>query len=198
MKKLICLLSFTLLFFQSFPCYATSDDSINLSIGPDTTSFCHQYKIDFAIAENSTLGAMASYNCVNRPDFPTNGNMTMNSQVTNTFNRLLFPWRYSPHGAFHDGYFLETMAGMENGVYKSAAGSSSNVTFFDIGMFLGYQWFWSNGFNISAQIGVAHLMQFSQSKNIVPTESASAADFLNSQSGPDTHLASGVVLGWAF
>ena len=122
----------------------------------------------------------------------------MNSQVTNKFNRILIPWRYSPHSAFNKGYFVEALVGVEKSKLESAAGSGANVSFIDTGVWLGYQWFWHNGLNISAVIGAAHLARISLEKSISPTESSDVRDYLNQQTSSNTHLASGVFFGWAF
>lgn len=124
--------------------------------------------------------------------------MEINNQVTNIFNRILIPWRYSPYGAFNNGYFVEALVGVEKSEYKSVAGSSANVSFIDTGVWLGYQWFWHNGLNISAVAGVAHLTTISLDKSISPTESSDVSDYLDQQTSTNTHMAGGVFFGWAF
>jgi len=101
--------------------------------------------------------------------------MKMNSQVTNKFNRILIPWRYSPHGVFNNGLFAEALIGVEKSELKTAAGSSADVTFIDTGVWLGYQWVWNDGLNISTAVGLAHLSRSSLDKSISPTESSNVA-----------------------
>lgn len=198
MKIFPCyLLVSSILLFQTSLCDANSGNSINFSVAPDPITHCHQYRVDVAITKNGTLGVMPA-NCINRPDRPTNGSMEMNSEVTNTFNRILFPWRYSPHGAFKDSYFIEAMVGLENSEFKSAAGSSAKVSFIDATFALGYQWVWHNGLNVSAFIGLAHLIQRNLDINISPTESIAVSDYLDQQTSTNTHQSGGVFLGWAF
>lgn len=124
--------------------------------------------------------------------------MKMNSQVTNKFNRILIPWRYSPHGVFSNGFFVEALVGVEKSELKSAAGSSANVTFIDTGVWLGYQWIWHSGLNISTVVGLAHLSQSGVDKNISPTESSDVRNYLDRQTSSNTHMAGGAFLGWAF
>lgn len=197
MKIFKYLLVSSFLLFQTSLCFA--QDTINFSVVPDPTTHCHQYIVDVAITKNSTLGVMPSYNCTDRPHRPNNdGSMVMNSQVTNKFNRILIPWRYSPHGAFNNGYFVEALVGVEKSEFKTVVGSSANVSFIDTGVLLGYQWFWHNGLNISAVAGVAHLTNISLEKNISPTESSNVSDYLDQQTSTNTHMAGGVSFGWSF
>jgi len=184
------------LVFQMSFCFAKN--TVNFSVAPDLSTYCHQYRIDAVITGNSTLGVMPSYRCTDRPDRPSNGTMVINSQVTNTFNRLLVPWRYSPHGAFNNGYFLEAFAGVENSEFRTGAGSTADVKFFDTGVWLGYQWFWRNGLNISAVIGGSHLARVSLDRNISPSENSSVSDYLDEQISTNTHVAGGVFFGWVF
>ncbi len=122
----------------------------------------------------------------------------MNSQVMNKFDRILIPWRYFPHGAFNNGYFMEAYMGMEKSELKSVEGSSANVTFIDTGVWLGYQWIWHTGLNIAAVAGINHLTQHRIDKNISSTESSNVSDYLNQQTSTNTHVGGGVFLGWAF
>lgn len=187
------LLVSSVLFFQTSLCFAK--DSINFSVAPDPITYCHQYRVDVSITKNSTLGVMPTSNCTDRPSRPTNGSMVINSQVTNTFNRIIIPWRYSPHGAFIDGFIVEAIVGLEKSEFKSASGSSANVSFIDTGVWLGYQWFWRNGFNISAVIGGAHLTRISLDKNISPSESSNVSDYLDEQTSTNSHQTGGVFFG---
>ncbi len=177
---------------------ASSVNSINVSIAPDIATGCHQMRADVRIIENLTLGIMPSYECENRPDRPIDGSMKMQSGVSNTFNRVLFPWRYSPRGAMTDGYFLELFIGGERGAYSSVSGSSTTVNFIDVGTWIGYQWVWGSGINLSAAAGFAHLMLYSRNNSRVSTESHDVNDYLDQQTRTNTHLASGFFLGWAF
>jgi hypothetical protein len=179
------------LLFHTSLCLA--QESINLYVGPDFKSHCNQYGIDFSITKNSTIGILPAYNCA---DVNTYG--SLNDQVTSTFNRILIPWRYSPHGAFKNGYFVLALLGMEKNDFESVAGSSVNVSFIDTGVLFGYQWFWRNGFNISGSIGVAHLMRNSLDQSISPTESNSVSDYLDKQTSTNNHVGGGVFLGWVF
>ena len=108
------------LLFQTTLCFA--EDSVNLSVAPDPTTGCHQFRVDTALSENSTLGIMPAH-CTDRPSRPSRfigGDMKMNSQVTNKFNRILVPWRYSPHGVFNNGFFAEALIGVEKSELKTA------------------------------------------------------------------------------
>jgi len=197
MKIFKYLLVPSFLLFQMSLSFA--QDSINFSVGPDPITHCHQYRVDVAITKNSTLGVMPSYNCTDRPNRPNNdGSMVINSQVTNKFNRIIIPWRYSPNGAFINGLIVEAIVGVEKSEFKSASGSNANVSFIDTGVWLGYQWFWHNGLNITAVAGVAHLSRISLDKSISPTESSNVSDYLDQQTSTNTHAAGGVFFGWVF
>lgn len=198
MKIFTYLLVSSFLLFQPSLCLASQEYSINFSVAPDLTTHCHQYDVDVAISENSTLGVMPSYKCKDRPDRPSNGSMRINSQVTNTFSRVLIPWRYAPCGTLNSGYLVMAIVGVENSEFNSDAGSSAKVSFIDTGVWFGYQWFWPNGFNISAVGGLAHLMRNSLDKNISPTENSSVSDYLDKQTSTNTHGGGGVLFGWAF
>lgn len=177
-------------------CFAKG--SINFSVAPDPVTYCHQYRVDVSITKDSTLGVMPSFNCTDRPSRPINGSMVINSQVTNTFNRIIIPWRYAPHGAFIDGFIVEAIIGLEKSELKSASGSSANVSFFDTGVWLGYQWFWRKGFNISAVIGGANLTRISLDKSISPAEGSNVSDYLDEETSSNTHQTAGVFFGWIF
>ncbi len=181
------------LFFQVSLCFASSEKSLNFSFLPDPKTRCHQYVVDIAITDNSTLGIMPSYNCSDRPTYGT-----INKQVTSTFNRLLIPWRYSPGGVLKKGYFVVTLLGVEKNEFKTTLGSGVNVSFIDTGVLLGYQWFWQNGFNISGLLGIAHLIRYKRDKDISPTESSNVSEYLNRQTRTNTHIGGGIQFGWAF
>jgi hypothetical protein len=198
MSKSGCFMAALFIFFQSSLCVAEGGAQANISIAPDLSTQCHQFRADYALAERSTLGLMLAYDCANRPNRPINGNMDMSSGVSNTFNRVLVPWRYAPRGVLRDGYFVDAMVGVERAEYTTTAGSTANVHFFDVALGLGYQWFWHNGLNVSVFAGVAHLMRQSGGTNISGTESAVASDYLKQQTSTNSHLASGVYMGWSF
>lgn len=187
-----------LMVFQSSQSFAGDGSFANISIAPDPTTRCHQFKADYAISERSTLGMTVAYDCSNRPSRPVNGSMEMNSDVSNTFNRILVPWRYAPQGVSRDGFLVDAMVGMERAEYGTSAGSSANVRFFDVAVGLGYQWFWQSGLNASVFAGAAHLMRQSGETNISATEVATTSDYLSQQTRTNSHLASGAYLGWSF
>ncbi|MDP1532352.1 MAG: hypothetical protein Q8L92_02100 [Rubrivivax sp.] len=198
MKKLRYVTAALFLLFQSSQCVARDGSFANISVAPDPSTGCHQYRADYAVAERSTLGLMLAYDCANRPSRPLNGSMDMSNGVSNTFNRVLVPWRYAPRGALRDGYFVDAMVGLERAEYRTTAGSTANVHFFDVALGLGYQWFWHNGLNVSVFAGAAHLMRQSGGTNISATESAGASDYLKQQTSSNSHLASGAYVGWSF
>jgi hypothetical protein len=185
------LLAFVLLMVQTPLCL--SKDVLNVVLLPDPFK-CHQLGVDFAITENSTLGIIGAKEC--KSDRPTYG--SSNSNVDNTFSRILIPWRYSTEGAFNDGYFMQAVFGAEKSEFRSDAGSTADVTFADIGFYGGYQWFWSNGFNVSALVGVAFLAKRSLDKNIVPSESGDVVEFLDKNTRTNAHPGIGIILGWSF
>lgn len=125
-------------------CFESSEKSLNFSFLPDPKTRCHQYAVDTAITDNSTLGIMPSYNCSDRP---TDG--TINKQVTSMLNRRVIPWRHFPGGVLKNDYFAAVLVGVEKNEVKTTVGSDVNVSFIDTGVVLGYQWLWQNGFNIS-------------------------------------------------
>lgn len=186
------LIGFAAVFLNALCFAADTGNSINAFILPDPVTHCQQLGVEVAMSRNITLGIMPA-DCNNRPTFGR-----MESQVTNTFRRVLFPLKYYPQGAFTDGYFFQAVVGVEESKFRTASGSSANVRFVDTGFHVGYQWFWQNGFNVSAVIGIAHLEQSSLSKSIAVTESASISDYLDQQTRTNTHTGIGVSLGWAF
>ncbi len=198
MKILKYLLVTVVLLFQTTFCFA--QDIINFSVAPDLTTHCNQFRADVAITKVITLGVMPAIDCANRQDRPdsVSGSMVMNSLVTNKFNRILIPMRYSPYGSLRNGFFVEALVGAESSEYSSVAGSTANVTFIDTAAWLGYQWFWQNGLNFSAVIGRAHLIRNSLDKSISASESSTVSDYLDQQTSTNTHTASGMFFGWAF
>jgi len=191
MKIFNYLLVTLFIIFQTPKCFA--QDSVNLYVGPDPKSHCHQFGAEVGITKNSTLGVIPAYNC---SDVNTYG--PINNQVNSTFNRILIPFRYSPNGIFKNGYFIMALLGMEKNEFKSVAGSSANVSFIDTGILFGYQWFWRNGFNISGSIGVVHLMRNSLDQTISSTESNDVSEYLDQQTSTNTHVGGGMFLGWVF
>lgn len=185
----------SLLLLQTSLCFAGSENVINFSILPDPIAHCHQYWVDFAVTENSTLGVIGAPECISdRPTF-YGSNFT---SFTNRFNRVMAVWKYAPHGAFEDGSFLMASVGKERDELKTAAGSAANVSFIVSGVHVGHQWFWRNGLNVTATLGIAHLERNSLDKNVSVTESVDGIDFLDKQTSSNTHLGVGLFFGWAF
>ena len=192
MKKFLYLLSFLYLVCQSSLCF--SKESLNVTLVPDFFNCHHHFGFDLAINENNTLGIMGTDKCTS--DRPTYGDS--NNKVDNTFNRIFIPWRYSLKGAFRDGYFVQTMVGVEKSRFKSEAGSRADVTFIDLTFHGGYQWFWDSGFNVSALAGVAILRRNSLTKNIASNENVDVIKFLDKNTKSNEHIGVGVIFGWAF
>ena len=192
MSKLFYLFSFLYLVFQSSLCF--SKESFNVTLIPDLFNCHHHFGLEFAISENNTLGIIGTDKCTS--DRPTYGDS--NNKVDNTFNRIFIPWRYSFNGVFRDGYFIQTMIGMEKSRFKSEAGSRADVTFHDLTFHGGYQWFWDSGINVSALAGVAILKRSSLTKNIVPDETDDVVKFLDKNTKSNEHIGVGVIFGWAF
>jgi hypothetical protein len=92
----------------------------------------------------------------------------------------------------------ERLAGVENDKFKSVSGSRAEVTFVNLGLLAGYQWFWRNGFNISAMVGGALLIENSSVKNISANEKSDVTEYLNKNTKTNNHVAAGIVFGWAF
>jgi hypothetical protein len=179
-----------LMLFQASRCLAA--DSVNLVFLPDPFA-CHQLGLDARVTERSTLGVLGRSGC--HSDRPTYGQP--NDAVTNTFGRLLVPWRYSRRGVFRDGFFLQAAVGMEKHEFRSERGSSADVTFADVAFHAGYQWFWSNGVNISILGGAAFLIEQSSTSDISGNERADVVDYLDKNTETNLHGAAGAVFGWA-
>ncbi len=192
MKSFVRLLFCFYLMLQTSLCF--SEDSINLIVIPDLNNCHHHFGFELPILENSTLGLLGSIKC--KSDRPTYGDS--NSKVNTAFSRIFIPWRYSFHGAFNDGYFIQTMVGVENSEFTSEAGSSADVTFIDLTLHGGYQWFWGNGFNVSALAGVAYLKEINLDKNITQNESSDVTEFLDKNTKSNVHIGIGVIFGWLF
>lgn len=188
MKKLI-FMSFLLLYSG----LSFAKDTINLVLLPDPYN-CHQIGVDAAITENSTLGLIGRSGC--KSDRPTYG--SPNNDVRNTFSRILIPWRYSLNGAFKDGFFFQSLAGLEKSNFKSDLGSSAKVTFYNIAAQVGYQWFWDIGFNVSVLAGPTFLIEKESSKNVAQNEQEDVVKFLDNNTKSNIHGGAGVIVGWNF
>lgn len=186
---------FSLLFLPTSLCFARSDNVINFSVLPDPIAHCHQYWVDFAVTENSSLGVVGAPECISdRPTF-YGSNFT---SFTNRFNRVMIPFKYAPHGAFKNGYFLMASVGEERDEFKTAAGSTANVSFIVSSVHAGYQWIWRNGLNITTTLGIAHLERNTLDKSVSVTEGADGIAFLDKQTSTNTHVGVGLFFGWAF
>jgi len=179
------------LLVQAGLCY--SSESINLILLPDLSS-CHQVGGEIGINENSSLGILGRAGC--ESNRATYGNE--NDDVENKFSRILVPWRYSFNGVFKDGYFIQALSGVEKSEFKSTLGSTADVTFATLAVHGGYQWFWSNGFNISLMAGVAYLHEVSSSNRIVSGEEGNVTDFLDKNTKTNIHGGAGFFIGWLF
>lgn len=186
---------FSLLLLPTSLCFARSGELIDIQVFPDPLTHCHQYFVDVALSKNSALEVNGAPECISdRPTFYGSPSVTF----TNKFNRAMLAWKYAPQGLFKDGYFVDPQIGVETDEFKTAAGSSANVRFIIIGVHLGYQWFWSNGFNMSAGLGLGHLMRDSLEQSISATESSNGVDFLDQQTRTNTHPGVLWYMGWAF
>jgi len=176
---------------QSGKCFA--GEKFNFVFLPDPFG-CHQAGIETGISGNSTLGVLGRVNCGS--DRPTYG--SANSNVENTFSRILVPWKYSINGVFEDGLFVQALAGLERSKFKSQAGSTADVTFTNLAAHVGYQWYWKNGFNVSVMGGVAYLNKNNSDKNILTGEDKNVISFLNENTKTNIHGGAGIVVGWLF
>ena len=190
MRKL--LFSFLCLMIHSSLC--VSKESFNITLIPDVLYCHHHFGVEYAINDNNTLGIIGTGKCTS--ERPTYGDS--NSQVDNTFNRIFIPWRYSFEKVFRDGYFIQTMIGIEKSRFKSEAGSIADVKFYDFTFHSGYQWFWDSGFNISALAGVAILKRRSLTKDISSNENNEVVRFLDKNTKSNEHIGVGIIFGWAF
>ncbi len=183
-----------LLWVCSDPCL--SAEWINVILLPDSFNAfdCHQPGVEFKVAEKSSVGILGRFDC--DTDRSTYG--STNESVSNTFSRVLIPWRYSRKGAFQDGTLIQALVGVEKSKFRSALGSKADVTFVDFGLHYGYQWFWSSGFNVSAMAGVAYLVETSSSQEIAQNETSDVIDYLEKNTETNIHGGIGVILGWVF
>lgn len=175
---------------------AQSASAFNIILLPDLTkSFkCHQPGVEFPIADTQSLAVLGVINC--NSDRSTYGDT--NDNVTNSFSRLLVPWRYAWNGVFKDGQLIQFLIGVETSEFSSSLGSEAEVTFMDFGLYYGYQWFWQNGFNLSLLGGLAYLVKTSSSKNIAPGETNDVIDFLDKNTKTNVHGGAGIIFGWKF
>jgi hypothetical protein len=183
---------FIILVLQSSLCF--SQYAANIIVVPDPMYSAHQFGVETAVTMKSKLGILAAYK--RDSDRPTYGDS--NDSVSNTFSRILLPWRYSKNGAWENGFFVTGLAGVENDKFKSVSGSRAEVTFINLGVLAGYQWFWRNGFNISAMLGGALLIENSSTKDISANEKSAVSEYLNKNTKTNSHVAGGVMFGWAF
>lgn len=182
------------LLFQSGLCLA--DASFNIIVLPDSiNSFdCHQVGVEFKVAQNHSVGMLGRFDCeTNRSTYGDT-----HDDVTNTFSRILIPWRYSKNGVFKDGIIIQALVGVEKSEFRSKLGSKADVTFVDFGIHYGYQWFWENGFNISALAGVAYLVETSSEKSIVQNENSDVINWLDKNTKTNIHGGAGIMIGWKF
>ncbi len=170
-----------------------SADLVNIILLPEPFK-CHQPGLEIKITEKSVVGALGRLQCHSRR--PTYG--AANKNVSNNFSRLLVPWRYAWKGAFRDGAFAQALIGVEKNVFRSEAGSKAEVTFLDLGLHYGYQWFWRSGFNISVLAGLAVLVKMDSDKSLVQEEKASVRRFLNKNTRTNLHVGAGILFGWKF
>jgi len=188
-KSLNLIISTLIIIFQINICYSKD---YNLVLLPE--AYCHQAGIETRITKNSTLGIIGRANCVSeRPTYESK-----NDDVENAFSRVLLPWKYSFNGSFSKGAFVQGMAGLEKSKFKSISGSSADVTFVNLSMHGGYQWFWRSGFNLSLLGGVAYLQEVSSSKQIVGSERSEVTDFIDKNIKTNVHGGAGVTVGWMF
>lgn len=185
---------FVLLFFLFiYAGMCQSSGSVNVILLPDPYN-CHQVGFEFQSNEKNTLGLLGRLGCnSNRPTYGSK-----NDDVDNKFSRILVPWRYSFKGGFKNGFFVQTLAGFEQSEFKSTLGSAAKVSFLNIGINAGYQWFWKSGFNVSVLGGRAFLQKINSDKSILSGESQSVSDFLDKNTKTNNHGSYGVIVGWLF
>ncbi len=93
------------------------------------------------------------------------------------------------------GYFVQALAGLEKSEFKSKLGFTADVTFVNLAIHAGYQWYWQNGFNLSLMAGVVYL---NVNRNIMTNESVAVADFLGENTESNFHGGASVIVGWLF
>lgn len=191
MKNFTAPLLACVLFMQMSVSHA--DKAINMIVLPDLFS-CHQIGGEIPMTSKTTVGVLARTGChTKRPAYGKS-----NTDVRNTFNRVLIPLRYAKEGVFQDSVFIQTLIGAESHHFRSTLGSRSRVVFAELALHAGYQWFWSSGFNISVLAGVAVLIKNHSKNDVVDTETESVKAFLNKNTATNTHGGAGVIFGWKF
>ena len=189
MKKLITLL-WTLALLTKIG--ASHAGEYNLILLPEP--YCSQAGLEKKMGEKITLGVLARFSCDSpRPTYGSN-----NDDVDNQFSRVLIPLRYAFSGVFTTGPIVQGMLGIENSKFTSRSDSKVEITFLDFSILDGYQWFFTNGINLAALAGIAHLQELSSDRKIAAAETTPVADFLDKNAKTNTHFGVGVVLGWAF
>jgi hypothetical protein len=189
MKYLLMFLCGTLSIIQTEIAFA---GEYNLVLLP--SPYCTHAGFETRIGDKYSLGVLGRPSCDS--ERPTYG--SPNAEVRSNFSRVLIPLRYSFKGAFTTGLFVQGMVGSETSEFRSTLGSTANVTFLDLGVYVGYQWFAKSGVNVSVIGGIAYLQQLNASKSISGGESASVTDFLNKNIDSNTHGGAGVIIGWKF
>jgi len=167
-------------------------EEYNLVLLPEP--YCTQAGIEKKVSDKHTLGVIGRFNC--NSERPTYG--SKNDDVENKFSRILVPLKHSFNGAFNQGAFIQGMIGIEDSEFKSNLGSNADVTYLNLSVHGGYQWYFRNGFNISVLGGVAHLQEISSSRQIAGSETLSVTDFINKNTETNTHVGAGVIVGWLF
>jgi hypothetical protein len=167
-------------------------EEYNLVLLPEP--YCTQAGIEKKVSDKHTLGVIGRFNC--NSERPTYG--SKNDDVENKFSRVLVPLKHSFNGAFNQGAFIQGMIGVEDSEFKSNLGSNADVTYLNLSVHGGYQWYFRNGFNISVLGGVAHLQEINSSRQIAGSETLSVTDFINKNTETNTHVGAGVIVGWLF
>jgi hypothetical protein len=191
MNNLVKLIITSFLWFQSNLCLSV--ESANLFVLPDPFE-CHQLGVETGITTNNSLGVLGTIGC--ESDRPAYGNA--NDDVRNTFSRVVLPWRYSKDGVFKDGFIGQAWVGVEKHDFESELHSQAEVTFANLAVHFGYQWFWDSGFNISVLGGGAVLAKISGNEDIVPAERSDVVSFLDKNTKTNVHGAAGFLVGWKF
>ncbi len=187
-------LHLSIAFLLLYPSLSLSQPSTNFILIPDLQFNVHQLGIERALSNRTKAGLLVAYR--SDSDRPTYGDS--NENVKNDFQRILFPWIYSKNGSWTDGYVLTGMVGLENSKFKSAVGSHAEVTFLDLVLLGGYQWYWDNGLNVSALAGGALLVKSNSNEDISSGETIAIVDYLHDNIKTNIHPALGIILGWSF
>lgn len=190
--KNTCLYLLTLTLVQPSWCFA--ENSINFTFIPSPEYSTHQYGIEIGMTGYSRVGILAADRRDSRR--PTYGDD--HDQVRNDFHRVLSVWSFTHKGAWQNSFVLTAVAGVENDNFKSTQGSRAEVDFLALGVLAGYQWFWSNGFNMTTIIGRALLIAKNVKKDYVNDEDQDVVAYLNKNTETNNHTGIGFILGWAF